>query len=91
MKHFKGTKLALALLLGLLVALPALAQGGGYSLDWFTVDGGGGESTGSAYSLSGAIGQADAGALSGSGYTLNGGFWSVAGGAPNTYLPLIMK
>ncbi|MGH2522718.1 MAG: hypothetical protein ACRDH2_09480 [Anaerolineales bacterium] len=40
MKHLRWTRLALALMLALLVALPVLAQGGSYSLGWFTVDGG---------------------------------------------------
>lgn len=36
----------------------ALAQS--YSIDWFTIDGGGGTSTGGVYSVSGTIGQPDA-------------------------------
>lgn len=46
-----------------------------YSIDWFTIDGGGGTSTGGVYSLSGTIGQPDAGTLSGGSYSLIGGFW----------------
>jgi hypothetical protein len=63
-------------LLGLacfLCATSAFAQG--YKIDWFTIDGGGGTSTGGAYSLSGTIGQPDAGTLSGGGFVLSGGFW----------------
>jgi hypothetical protein len=48
-----------------------------YSIDWFTIDGGGGTSTGGVYSVSGTIGQPDAGAMSGGNYTLNGGFWAI--------------
>lgn len=48
-----------------------------YSIDWHTIDGGGGTSTGGVYSVSGTIGQPDAGTLNGSGYTLNGGFWGL--------------
>ncbi len=63
-----------------------------YQLDWYTVDGGGGSSTGSVYSLSGTIGQADAGAASGGTYTLAGGFWSPLGKTNiNLYLPVIQK
>ena len=47
-----------------------------YSIDWHTIDSGGGTSTGGGYSLSGTIGQPDAGTLAGGGYTLDGGFWS---------------
>jgi uncharacterized membrane protein len=65
-----------------------------YTLDWWTVDGGGATfSTGSSYSLGGTIGQPDAGTSSGGTYTLDGGFW---GGEPSTanhqiYLPLVIR
>lgn len=52
----------------------------GISLDWSTIDGGGGKSAGGAYSVSGTIGQPDAGLMSGGTYTLAGGFW----GGPET-------
>ena len=55
--------------------MPLLAQN--YSVDWFTIDGGGGTSTGGAYSVSGTIGQPDAGQMSGGPYALAGGFWSL--------------
>jgi hypothetical protein len=48
-----------------------------YSIDWSTIDGGGGTSTGGVYTVSGTIGQPDAGTMSGGNYTLNGGFWGV--------------
>lgn len=58
------------------VAVSASAQN--YSIDWFTIDGGGGTSSGGVYSLSGTIGQPDAGAtMSGGQYTLVGGFWAL--------------
>ena len=47
-----------------------------YAIDWFTIDGGGGQSSGGAYTLAGTIGQPDAGTSSGGRYTLHGGFWS---------------
>ena len=49
-----------------------------YAVDWHTVDGGGGTSTGGVYAVSGTIGQPDASltTLAGGPYTLNGGFWS---------------
>lgn len=50
-----------------------------YSIDWSTLDGGGGQSSGGAYSLVGTIGQSDAGTLSGGVYRLEGGFWSAVG------------
>lgn len=59
-----------------LVTATTLAQS--YSIDWFTIDGGGGTSTGGVYSVVGTIGQADAGetVISGGAYSLTGGFWS---------------
>jgi hypothetical protein len=48
-----------------------------YSIDWHTIDGGGGTSTGGVYSVSGTIGQPDAGTMSGGSYSLAGGFWGI--------------
>ena len=49
-----------------------------FSIDWHTVDGGGGISTGGLYTLRGTIGQPDAGYLiPGGKYILTGGFWSM--------------
>jgi hypothetical protein len=48
-----------------------------YSIDWSTLDGGGGTSTGGVYAVSGTIGQPDAGTMSGGPYTLSGGFWGI--------------
>lgn len=47
-----------------------------YSVDWFTIDGGGGSSTGGVYSVTGTLGQPDAGVqMTGGSYSLVGGFW----------------
>ena len=59
-------------------AVPAGACGAVFELSWFTVDGGGGMSTGGGFTLSGTIGQPDAGVMTGGGFTLSGGFWSGA-------------
>ena len=50
---------------------------GQYSLDWSTIDGGGGTSTGGVYAVTGTIGQPDAGRMSGGNFTVDGGFWGV--------------
>ena len=62
----------------LLTALTVVtdAVSGQFALDWSTVDGGGGSSTGGVYSVSGTIGQPDTGAMSGGNFTLQGGFWA---------------
>jgi hypothetical protein len=68
----------------------------GYTLDWWTVDGGGGTfSTGGSYSLGGTIGQPDPGTSTGGTYILDGGFWPGAEGVVpityNIYLPLVIR
>jgi hypothetical protein len=45
------------------------------TVDWFTVDAGGGESAGGPYLVSGTIGQADAGGLTSGTLIVEGGFW----------------
>jgi hypothetical protein len=54
---------------------PLIAQS--FSINWYTIDGGGGTSTSEVYSVSGTIGQPDANTLTGGPYTLVGGFWSI--------------
>ena len=49
-----------------------------YSIDWFTIDGGGGTSTGGVYAVSGTLGQHDAGGPMTNGeYSVTGGFWAL--------------
>ncbi len=64
------------LLLGFGFPFSAFSQS--YSIDWFTIDGGGGTSTGGVYAVSGTIGQPDAGGPMTNGqYSLLGGFWAL--------------
>jgi hypothetical protein len=60
----------------LLMAWPAsgVAQ---HSIDWSTLDGGGGASTGGVYAVAGTIGQPDAGTMTGGNFALAGGFWGI--------------
>jgi len=55
-----------------------MASSAVFEISWYTVDGGGGTSTGSGFVLSGTAGQPDAGDLAGGGFTLRGGFWQPA-------------
>ena len=71
----KTCRLWLALCLFLLPSAFCLRAWGQYSIDWSTVDGGGGTSTGGEYSVSGTLGQPESGGMSGGGFTLEGGFW----------------
>lgn len=66
------------LFLGILVAGTISAGAQQYRIDWFTIDGGGGTSSGGGYTLSGTIGQPDAGTLTGGNFVLEGGFWGGA-------------
>jgi hypothetical protein len=108
MKRLRNNPLALRLPLrqaaafgilvsGLLIAaLPLLVNAqGGYSLTWWTVDGGGGTSSdrASRYTLTGTIGQSEAsGTLSGGDFTLVGGFWAGGGTARHIiYLPIVLR
>jgi hypothetical protein len=89
--------LVLALIAIAVLGIVSASALGVFTLDWWTVDGGGATfSNGGSYSLGGTIGQPDAGTSSGGGtYTLDGGFW---GDENNTiinsqwiYLPLINR
>ena len=64
-----------------LALLPA-ALAGDFAIDWYTVDAGGGFSSGGDFELEGAIAQHDAGpstgAMTGGDFELTGGFWVVA-------------
>ncbi len=53
--------------------------GADYSISWYTIDGGGGTSSGGTYQLTGTVGQPDAGYHDGGANELLGGFW---GGGP---------
>ena len=69
-------KLFLFLFLFFLFAPMVFAES---DISWYTIDGGGGTSTGGIYTLRGTIGQPDTGVSSSELYTLSGGFW--AGGS----------
>jgi hypothetical protein len=101
-KNRIGLLITFALLVALILAISlerAVAQPeGGYTLKWWTVDGGGGELTGADYTLAGTAGQPEAGRpLKGSGYVLESGFWPAAEGAvvePSeklVYLPFVIQ
>ena len=61
-----------------------------YSIHWFTIDGGGGTSTGGAYQVSGTIGQPDAGpTMSGGSFSVEGGFWAIIGAVQTPGAPLL--
>jgi hypothetical protein len=93
-KITKGGLLA-GLVLLLIFSGAALAAPLPYIIDWFTVDGGGGTSSGGTFALSGTIGQPEAGTLSSGGdFELVGGFWTGGGQPPpeyRLYLPALSR
>lgn len=56
-----------------------------FSIDWHTIDSGGGTSTGGVYSISGSIGQP----MSGGSYSLAGGFWGIISTVQTPGAPLL--
>jgi hypothetical protein len=94
-RNFRGIRLLIlactaALLVG--IAGAALADEPGYSIDWWTVDGGGGTLEGNTYTLSGTVGQPDARSLESDTYRLAGGFWNgLVEDLFRIFLPLIER
>ena len=90
----RGLIIGLTLIALMLLVSLAAASHGGYHVDWWTADGGGGLSSGEGYTLQGTAGQPDAGVMTSDdgSYTLAGGFWGGAAGHEpdgDVYLPLV--
>jgi len=90
MKGHKTKTGILFMTLLIILTMVATAQAQSYAITWWTIDGGGGTSTGGGYTLSGTIGQPDAGTMTDGSYTLVGGFWGFDS-QHFIYLPLILK
>ncbi len=78
------------------MAAEALAEAEAFSLPLWTVEGGGGSSSGGSFALVGAAGQPDAGGMTGGTYELSGGFFPGSPEAPpepeyRLYLPQAFK
>jgi hypothetical protein len=74
----KGNRMKLTRLLFLSLACPVLSgTAESLSIDWYTVDGGGGSASAGEFTLSGTVGQPDVGTLTASGgVAIVGGYWS---------------
>jgi hypothetical protein len=83
--RMRTSLLLMALVLG--AGMSALAQN--YTIDWYTVDGGGGTSTGGVFTVSGTIGQPDAGTMTGGNFSLQGGFWGIVSAVQTPGSPLL--
>lgn len=75
----------------LLFAVAAMSSPLALGISWWTVDGGGGTSTGGEYVVSGTIGQPDARFSRGGGWEVRGGFWVVDEAEEVVYLPLVTR
>lgn len=95
MKHrsLKSPCIAHTAVLTFLALHAVAAHAQNFAIDWYTIDGGGGTSSGGDLVLSGTIGQADAGVTMTNGsFALTGGFWSVfAVQTPNAPLLTIIR
>lgn len=78
------------LLVLLTVASLTLAQGNNFTLDWWTVDGGGGMSSNGRYILQSTIGQPDAGEMGNGRYNLLSGYWD-GPSQYDVYLPVVIR
>lgn len=77
------TQISARMLAALTLLFAATALADEFSLDWYSIDGGGNMwTTGGSYELSGTIGQHDAGVMTGGDYELTGGFWFAAPAGP---------
>lgn len=85
----KNMKVKKTILMAGFALVTTFAVAKSYSIDWFTIDGGGGDSSGGGYSVSGTIGQSDAGTMTGGNFSVNGGFWGVISAVQIPGAPLL--
>jgi hypothetical protein len=85
----RGGVYAIVIALAVLEFAVSTVSAQSYAIDWFTIDGGGGTSTGGVYTVSGTIGQPDAGHMTGGNFTLDGGFWSIIAAVQSPGSPLL--
>jgi hypothetical protein len=92
MRRTAAISLLLVTVALVLVASGAVALSGDYTLDWWTMDGGGATfSENGGYTLGSTIGQPDASVWQGQEYDLLGGFWGGALVEYRVYLPLVLR
>ena len=69
----------------LVLMIAPIAEAQQLTIDWYSIGGGGGTSTGGSFTLNGVVGQPDAGVSTGGDFTLYGGFLGPAMGPLPTY------
>ena len=60
-----------------------------YAIDWWSVNGGGGASTGGVFTVTGTVGQPVVGEASGGQFAVTGGFWGIVAVVQTTNAPLL--
>ncbi|HTL18101.1 MAG TPA: hypothetical protein VL793_12765 [Patescibacteria group bacterium] len=75
-----ATRLFLLVLLLVLAANPSSAQN--FSIDWFSINSGGGASAGGNFELRASIGEAGNGKLSGGVFSIDAGYWAIESTQP---------
>lgn len=78
MKHSESIAYTLVIICCVAAGGLTLVGSGDFHLSWYSIDGGGGTSTGGTYQVRGTAGQADAGDMAGGTFVLRGGFWPAA-------------
>lgn len=72
--------------LAALLFAAATAHAQTYTLDFFSIEGGGGTSTSGAYTVSSTVGQSDAAVRDGLPFSVSTGFWSVSAAVNSPFL-----
>ena len=85
----RTTEWALASLIACALAQVTASFAADYAIDWWTVAGGGGTSTGGVFTATSSIGQPAAGQASGGQFTVAGGFWGIIGAVQTPGAPLL--
>jgi hypothetical protein len=91
-KTFSPMKAKITLLMVSANLLAAVVHAQSYSIDWHTIDGGGGTSTGTVYSVTGTIGQPDASVtpMTNGQFSVTGGFWALPVAVQTAGTPTLM-
>ena len=92
LNRFMKSLLVIALT-GAALIFPRALLAQNYSINWYTIGGGGGTSSGTngsnTYSISGTIGQPATASMSGGAYSLTGGFWSIIAAVQTPGSPIL--
>jgi hypothetical protein len=92
MKRLLVVLCIIAFLLLVVIRVGDAAEAPAFTLDWWTVDSGGGTIQAGTYSINGTVGQAEPGSLAGGSYSLVGGFWAnLQAALEKVFLPLVQR